>query len=147
MCNSSYSCNRFLTVSGLLNLPYVSAKDATTLPWKVPCFVLSHAICNYVLLFFFQFIFTLDKYCYLYNNVLFLFLRRTSCASCLGDPGVCAWCEETQTCFPFSVYTSLYSYGKCRDWVDENRVENGYNLLFYYWYCLLWELCIIRFSF
>ncbi|XP_054720538.1 multiple epidermal growth factor-like domains protein 8 [Uloborus diversus] len=52
---------------------------------------------------------------------------RTNCASCLGDPGVCAWCEETQSCFLFSTYTSSFAYGKCRDWVDENRSETGTN--------------------
>ncbi|GBM96414.1 Multiple epidermal growth factor-like domains protein 8 [Araneus ventricosus] len=54
--------------------------------------------------------------------------RRPTCLSCLGDPGMCAWCEETQTCFLFSTYTSSYAFGKCRDWVDENRSGIGTEL-------------------
>ncbi|XP_042899680.1 multiple epidermal growth factor-like domains protein 8 [Parasteatoda tepidariorum] len=53
---------------------------------------------------------------------------RPNCLSCLNDPGMCAWCEETQTCFLFSTYTSSYSYGRCRDWVDENRAGVGIGL-------------------
>lgn len=31
--------------------------------------------------------------------------KRRGCSACLGEPGRCTWCEETQTCFVFSVYT------------------------------------------
>ena len=44
--------------------------------------------------------------------------ERKGCSSCLGDPGRCTWCEDTQTCFVFSSYTSLFQFGKCREWVD-----------------------------
>lgn len=30
--------------------------------------------------------------------------ERRGCSSCLGEPGRCTWCEETQTCFVFSSY-------------------------------------------
>ncbi|XP_076035463.1 multiple EGF like domains 8 [Oratosquilla oratoria] len=49
--------------------------------------------------------------------------RRKTCLSCLGDPGRCAWCEETQECFLFSVYTSVYQYGSCRAWLDEDHTN------------------------
>ncbi|GFW79513.1 multiple epidermal growth factor-like domains protein 8 [Trichonephila clavipes] len=54
--------------------------------------------------------------------------NRSTCVSCLGDPGMCAWCEETRTCFFFSTYTSSFAFGKCRDWVDENRAGIGTEL-------------------
>ncbi|UYV69929.1 MEGF8 [Cordylochernes scorpioides] len=47
--------------------------------------------------------------------------QRTNCTSCLGDPGRCAWCQETQECFLFATYTTAFMYGRCREWVDEER--------------------------
>lgn len=29
------------------------------------------------------------------------------------------WCEATQQCFSFSVYTSEYQFGLCREWLDQ----------------------------
>ncbi|KAK3860683.1 hypothetical protein Pcinc_033276 [Petrolisthes cinctipes] len=49
--------------------------------------------------------------------------QRTTCATCLGDPGRCAWCQHTHECFLFSVYTSLYQYGSCRAWLDEDHTN------------------------
>ncbi|XP_047489262.1 multiple epidermal growth factor-like domains protein 8 [Penaeus chinensis] len=49
--------------------------------------------------------------------------KRKTCASCLGDPGRCAWCQETKECFLFSVYTSVYQYGSCRVWLDEDHTN------------------------
>ncbi|XP_037559962.1 multiple epidermal growth factor-like domains protein 8 [Dermacentor silvarum] len=46
---------------------------------------------------------------------------RRGCISCLGDPGRCAWCRETQSCFLFSTYTTSFMYGGCREWVDEDH--------------------------
>ena len=34
--------------------------------------------------------------------------QRQTCASCVGDAGKCVWCQGTQECFLFSVYTSHY---------------------------------------
>ncbi|GLH01298.1 Laminin subunit alpha [Gryllus bimaculatus] len=44
--------------------------------------------------------------------------KRTNCSQCL-DEGRCVWCEATQECFSFSVYTSEYQFGLCREWVDQ----------------------------
>ncbi|XP_045596655.2 multiple epidermal growth factor-like domains protein 8 [Procambarus clarkii] len=49
--------------------------------------------------------------------------KRKSCATCLGDPGRCAWCQESSECFLFSVYTSVYQYGSCRVWLDEDHTN------------------------
>ncbi|XP_046398520.1 multiple epidermal growth factor-like domains protein 8 [Ischnura elegans] len=46
--------------------------------------------------------------------------HRTSCSECLGEPGRCVWCDSTQECFSFSVYTSEYQFGLCREWVDQD---------------------------
>ncbi|CAN7993576.1 unnamed protein product, partial [Ixodes hexagonus] len=46
---------------------------------------------------------------------------RRGCTSCLGDPGRCAWCRQTQSCFLFSTYTTSFMYGGCREWVDEDH--------------------------
>lgn len=46
---------------------------------------------------------------------------RFNCTSCLGDPGRCAWCEETHSCFLFATYTTSFMFGRCREWVDEDR--------------------------
>lgn len=43
---------------------------------------------------------------------------RSNCTSCLNSPG-CVWCEQQQECFVFSMYTSLYQFGKCYQWVDK----------------------------
>lgn len=50
---------------------------------------------------------------------------RRGCLSCLGDPGRCAWCRQTQSCFLFSTYTTSFMYGGCREWVDEDHVSPG----------------------
>lgn len=44
---------------------------------------------------------------------------RQNCSSCLGEEGRCVWCETTSTCFSFSVYTSEYQFGICREWLDQ----------------------------
>ncbi|CAL4062050.1 unnamed protein product, partial [Meganyctiphanes norvegica] len=49
--------------------------------------------------------------------------KRKTCTSCLGDPGRCAWCQESKECFLFSVYTSVYQYGSCRVWLDEDHTN------------------------
>jgi hypothetical protein len=76
--------------------------------------------------------------------------ERRGCSSCLGEPGRCTWCEETQTCFVFSSYIGkidrfafqlftsfdqkpiflavVYQFGMCREWVDvepQSHVEGG----------------------
>lgn len=55
---------------------------------------------------------------------------RLTCSDCLDLPGKCSWCEARQECFVFSVFTSRYQYGGCRDWTDEDvpvpyEVDNG----------------------
>lgn len=45
--------------------------------------------------------------------------KRPDCASCLDQKGRCVWCEATQQCFSFSVYTSEYQFGLCREWLDQ----------------------------
>ncbi|EDS32341.1 laminin subunit gamma-3 [Culex quinquefasciatus] len=44
---------------------------------------------------------------------------RENCSSCLNDRGRCVWCEATSQCFSFSVYTSEYQFGLCREWLDQ----------------------------
>lgn len=46
--------------------------------------------------------------------------KRPDCSSCLDEKGRCVWCETTQQCFSFSVYTSEYQFGMCREWLDQN---------------------------
>lgn len=44
---------------------------------------------------------------------------RRNCSQCLDDRGRCVWCETKQECFSFSIYTSEYQFGQCREWVDQ----------------------------
>lgn len=48
--------------------------------------------------------------CYLRNN----------CTSCLNEKGRCVWCMATSQCFSFSIYTSEYQFGLCREWLDQS---------------------------
>ncbi|KAJ2953641.1 hypothetical protein O0L34_g1253 [Tuta absoluta] len=43
---------------------------------------------------------------------------RLDCEQCLDERGRCVWCEATRQCFSFSVYTSEYQFGLCREWLD-----------------------------
>lgn len=43
---------------------------------------------------------------------------RPDCEHCLDERGRCVWCEATHQCFSFSVYTSEYQFGLCREWLD-----------------------------
>lgn len=45
---------------------------------------------------------------------------RPTCSACLDERGRCVWCEATQQCFSFSVYTSEYQFGLCREWLDQS---------------------------
>ncbi|XP_058808805.1 multiple epidermal growth factor-like domains protein 8 isoform X2 [Phymastichus coffea] len=45
--------------------------------------------------------------------------QRSNCTQCLIERGRCVWCEATQECFSFSVYTSEYQFGLCREWTDQ----------------------------
>ncbi|XP_050307632.1 multiple epidermal growth factor-like domains protein 8 [Anthonomus grandis grandis] len=45
--------------------------------------------------------------------------QRTGCDQCLDQKGRCVWCQATQKCFSFSVYTSEYQFGLCREWLDQ----------------------------
>ncbi|XP_012063821.1 PREDICTED: multiple epidermal growth factor-like domains protein 8 [Atta cephalotes] len=45
--------------------------------------------------------------------------QRSNCTKCLDERGRCVWCEATQECFSFSVYTSEYQFGLCREWMDQ----------------------------
>ncbi|XP_043275705.1 multiple epidermal growth factor-like domains protein 8 isoform X2 [Venturia canescens] len=44
---------------------------------------------------------------------------RSNCTQCLDERGRCVWCEATEECFSFSVYTSEYQFGLCREWMDQ----------------------------
>lgn len=44
---------------------------------------------------------------------------RSDCQACLEERGRCVWCEATRQCFSFSVYTSEYQFGLCREWLDQ----------------------------
>lgn len=44
---------------------------------------------------------------------------RPNCSACLEERGRCVWCESTLQCFSFSVYTSEYQFGLCREWLDQ----------------------------
>ncbi|KAF7989739.1 hypothetical protein HCN44_008413 [Aphidius gifuensis] len=45
--------------------------------------------------------------------------KRINCTQCLDERGRCVWCEATNECFSFSVYTSEYQFGLCREWMDQ----------------------------
>ena len=45
--------------------------------------------------------------------------HRSNCTQCLDERGRCVWCEATEECFSFSVYTSEYQFGLCREWMDQ----------------------------
>ncbi|EDW76175.2 uncharacterized protein Dwil_GK15317 [Drosophila willistoni] len=45
--------------------------------------------------------------------------ERQGCQECLGERGRCVWCEASRQCFSFSVYTSEYQFGMCREWMDQ----------------------------
>ncbi|KAH8324231.1 hypothetical protein KR074_001932 [Drosophila pseudoananassae] len=45
--------------------------------------------------------------------------ERHGCQECLGERGRCVWCEASAQCFSFSVYTSEYQFGMCREWMDQ----------------------------
>ncbi|XP_018320718.1 multiple epidermal growth factor-like domains protein 8 isoform X2 [Agrilus planipennis] len=45
--------------------------------------------------------------------------KRSNCSTCIEERGRCVWCEATQQCFSFSVYTSEYQFGICREWLDQ----------------------------
>nr|CAD7427121.1 unnamed protein product [Timema monikensis] len=49
---------------------------------------------------------------------------RENCSQCLDDRGRCVWCEATQECFSFSIYTSEYQFGLCREWLDQAQNNN-----------------------
>lgn len=51
--------------------------------------------------------------------------ERSNCSSCLNEKGKCVWCQATSQCFSFSVYTSEYQFGLCREWIDQLMVTNG----------------------
>ncbi|XP_055375614.1 multiple epidermal growth factor-like domains protein 8 isoform X2 [Condylostylus longicornis] len=57
---------------------------------------------------------------------------RTNCLDCLNQQGRCVWCEATEQCFSFSVYTSEYQFGICREWLDKSfsnpNIENVQNI-------------------
>lgn len=44
---------------------------------------------------------------------------RQNCSACLEERGRCVWCEATEQCFSFAVYTSEYQFGMCREWLDQ----------------------------
>ncbi|XP_067001504.2 multiple epidermal growth factor-like domains protein 8 [Anabrus simplex] len=52
--------------------------------------------------------------------------QRSNCSQCLDDRGRCVWCEATEECFSFSVYTSEYQFGLCREWVDQVYYSSGF---------------------
>ncbi|XP_058126471.1 multiple epidermal growth factor-like domains protein 8 isoform X2 [Anopheles coustani] len=54
--------------------------------------------------------------------------QRADCSSCLNDRGRCVWCEATSQCFSFSVYTSEYQFGMCREWLDQTLPLGGGSL-------------------
>ncbi|GFG35976.1 hypothetical protein Cfor_03559, partial [Coptotermes formosanus] len=58
--------------------------------------------------------------------------QRDNCSQCLDDRGRCVWCEATRECFSFSVYTSEYQFGLCREWIDQansNQQRRGLDTL------------------
>ena len=50
---------------------------------------------------------------------------RLDCAECIAETGQCVWCENTQTCLPFSDYVTRYIYGQCTSWVDTITMGHG----------------------
>ena len=44
---------------------------------------------------------------------------RENCSTCLNESGRCVWCESTNQCFGFSVYTTKYQFGLCKEWIDK----------------------------
>jgi hypothetical protein len=44
---------------------------------------------------------------------------RKNCSNCLNDKGKCVWCQATSKCFSFSIYTSEFQFGLCREWIDQ----------------------------
>lgn len=50
---------------------------------------------------------------------------RGNCSTCLEAQGRCVWCEATQECFSFSVYTSEYQFGICREWLDQTILHSA----------------------
>ncbi|XP_023931409.1 multiple epidermal growth factor-like domains protein 8 isoform X3 [Lingula anatina] len=49
--------------------------------------------------------------------------QRTNCSTCIDVYGECAWCSQTQTCFPFAEYVTRNAYGFCNRWVDNESTE------------------------
>lgn len=45
--------------------------------------------------------------------------ERPTCSACLEERGRCVWCAATLQCFSFSVYTSEFQFGLCREWLDQ----------------------------
>ncbi|GBP44981.1 Multiple epidermal growth factor-like domains protein 8 [Eumeta japonica] len=52
---------------------------------------------------------------------------RLDCEQCLDEGGRCVWCEATRQCFSFSVYTSEYQFGLCREWLDRASLPSDDN--------------------
>lgn len=46
--------------------------------------------------------------------------ERRNCSACLEERGRCVWCAATAQCFSFSVYTSEFQFGLCREWLDQS---------------------------
>jgi multipile epidermal growth factor-like domains protein 8 len=53
--------------------------------------------------------------------------ERSNCSSCLNDKGKCVWCQATSQCFSFSVYTSEFQFGLCREWIDQLMGGSDHN--------------------
>lgn len=53
---------------------------------------------------------------------------RLDCEHCLDERGRCVWCEATRQCFSFSVYTSEYQFGLCREWLDRATTPTDDNV-------------------
>lgn len=51
--------------------------------------------------------------------------ERVNCSECLNTNGKCVWCQATSQCFSFSVYTSEYQFGICREWIDQLTISSG----------------------
>lgn len=51
--------------------------------------------------------------------------ERSNCTSCLNDKGKCVWCQATSQCFSFSIYTSEFQFGLCREWIDQLIVTSN----------------------
>ena len=49
--------------------------------------------------------------------------QRSNCTQCLDERGRCVWCEATEECFSFAVYTSEYQFGLCREWTDQTSLN------------------------